>query len=206
MLFFIKKQRGFGLIGILLIIGALVVTTGGVLVWQKRTLPIPTLPPEKPADQCSRLNERECLANLDCIPVYGPSCSTCMDEVFKKCRERKPGEIKKAPWGVVDTLSFSQFLQKRNELLGQRITVTGMSKFLVDCPTVEDPPPRPEDCVTRVYIGEESNLIQLYKNHNPINCRGISPQDCQGWEQNKDYLITGILGQERCFLISNPKG
>ncbi len=36
-----KKQNGFSLVGVLLIIGALVITTGGVLVWQRKTLPTP---------------------------------------------------------------------------------------------------------------------------------------------------------------------
>ena len=198
-----KKQKGFGLIGILIIIGALVVTSGGVLVWRKKVLPIltpqtpPIVSPEKPADQCLDLNEEECLANQNCVPVYGPSCPACMNEVFKRCRERQPGEIKKAPWGVVDTLSFSQLWQRRDELLWQRVTVTGILKFGSDCPAVEDPPPGPGDCVTRVYIGEEPNLIQLYENYNPIECRGVYPQDCRGWEQDKEYLITGILSQEK---------
>lgn len=46
-----KKQTGLGLIGVLLIIGALVVTAGGVLVWQRRALPTPT-PTPTPAGIC----------------------------------------------------------------------------------------------------------------------------------------------------------
>ena len=42
-----KKQRGFGLIGILLIIGALILTAG-VVVWEKKTLPAPTPSPTEP--------------------------------------------------------------------------------------------------------------------------------------------------------------
>lgn len=30
-----KKQKGFGLIGVLLIIGALIITAGGVMVWER---------------------------------------------------------------------------------------------------------------------------------------------------------------------------
>ncbi len=120
-----------------------------------------------------------------------------MDEVFKRCREKQADAVKKAPWGVVDTLSFSQLWQKRDELLWQRVTVSVMLKFLADCPAIEDPPPGPEDCVTRVFIGEEANLIQLYENGTPVDCRGVNPQDCQGWKQNKEYLITGILSREK---------
>lgn len=44
-----KKQSGFGLIGILLIIGALLLTAGGVVVWERRVSPalvlIPTATP-----------------------------------------------------------------------------------------------------------------------------------------------------------------
>ena len=104
-----KKQKGLGLIGILLIIGVLAITVGGVLVWQRRTLPTTTPTPissEESADQCSGLGEEYCLANSDCTPVYGPSCPACMDEVFKKCRERLPGEVKRAPWGVIDESRF----------------------------------------------------------------------------------------------------
>ncbi len=44
-----KKQKGLGLIGVLLIIGALAVTTGGVVVWQKKISPTPTpTPPSTP--------------------------------------------------------------------------------------------------------------------------------------------------------------
>jgi len=37
-----KKQRGLGLIRILLIVGALVITAGGVVVWEKKVTPSPT--------------------------------------------------------------------------------------------------------------------------------------------------------------------
>ena len=40
-----KKQKGLGLIGILIIIGALIITTGRVLVWQKKVSPTPTPTP-----------------------------------------------------------------------------------------------------------------------------------------------------------------
>lgn len=91
-----RKQEGLSLIGVLLILGALVITTGGVLVWQKKISPTPTptpqtqptASPEEPTDQCSGLNEKECLANSDCLPVYGPSCPACMDIRFERCRNR----------------------------------------------------------------------------------------------------------------------
>ena len=115
-----KGNFGLGLIGVLLIIGALVITAGGVLVWRERTDSIPsstptptpatqtqpTASPAEPIDQCSGLNEKECLANSDCIPVYGPSCPACMDIRFERCRERNPGEVKKAPWGVIDESKY----------------------------------------------------------------------------------------------------
>ena len=37
-----KKQKGLGLIGILIFIGALLLTAGGVVVWQRNILPTPT--------------------------------------------------------------------------------------------------------------------------------------------------------------------
>ena len=40
-----KKQQGFSLIGVLLIIGALVITAGGVVIWQKKVLPTTTSAP-----------------------------------------------------------------------------------------------------------------------------------------------------------------
>jgi len=36
-----KKQKGLGLIGILFIIGALLLTAGGVVVWQRKVPPAP---------------------------------------------------------------------------------------------------------------------------------------------------------------------
>jgi len=40
-----KKQKGLGLIGVLLIIGALVITAGGVVVWREKVLPaLPSMP------------------------------------------------------------------------------------------------------------------------------------------------------------------
>jgi len=67
-----KKQKGLGLIGVLIIIGALVITVGGVVVWGKKTLPTPkptptlqtqpTTPPRESTDQCLGLNEEDCLA------------------------------------------------------------------------------------------------------------------------------------------------
>ena len=97
-----QKQNGFGLIGILIIIGTLILTAGGVVVWRGKTDSIPsstptptpatqtqpTASPAEPIDQCSGLNEKECLANSDCIPVYGPSCQACMDIRFERCRDR----------------------------------------------------------------------------------------------------------------------
>lgn len=105
-----KKQVGFSLMGALLIIGVLAVTAGGVLVWEKKALSLPTptsipqIPPvtlpEKPTDGCSELGDKDCLANPDCFPVYGPSCPVCTNEVFKRCRERQSGDIKRMPSGA----------------------------------------------------------------------------------------------------------
>ena len=40
-----KKQEGLGLIGILLVIGILILTAGGVVVWNKKIVPTPTPTP-----------------------------------------------------------------------------------------------------------------------------------------------------------------
>jgi len=111
------NQSGFTLIELLIALAVIIITAaGGVVVWQKKVLPTPTstttptpqisptILPEQPANRCSELNERDCLANPDCAPIYGPSCPACMDVVFKRCRERNSGEIKKAPWGVIGYL------------------------------------------------------------------------------------------------------
>lgn len=52
-----SSQTGLGLIGVLLIIGALVITAGGVLVWQKKVLPTPTVP-ERYQPLLSKVRER----------------------------------------------------------------------------------------------------------------------------------------------------
>jgi len=40
-----KNNSGLGLIGVLIVIGALVITIGGVVVWRKKILPTPTPTP-----------------------------------------------------------------------------------------------------------------------------------------------------------------
>ena len=59
-----KKRNGFGLIGVLLIIGALVVVTGGVLVWQKKVslTPVPTPTP-------TETTPISCRTDADCPPI-----------------------------------------------------------------------------------------------------------------------------------------
>ena len=47
----IKSESGLGLIGILLIIGILILTAGGVVVWQKKVSPTPT-PTPTPTEVC----------------------------------------------------------------------------------------------------------------------------------------------------------
>ncbi len=74
-----KKQRGFSLIGVLLIIGALVVTAGGVVVWEKKVTltatpvpnPTPTLTSE-PTKTKYLSNESYCEKDSDC--TTRPSC------------------------------------------------------------------------------------------------------------------------------------
>lgn len=51
-----RKQKGFGLIGILLVIGALSITAGGVVVWQRKILPIPMpIPIPLPSNETQRI-------------------------------------------------------------------------------------------------------------------------------------------------------
>jgi hypothetical protein len=91
-----KKQKGLGLIGVLLIIGVLLLTAGGV-VWEKKVTststptPIPTSilpPPTAPASSptittpsvvsptpqdlgsCKSLSQGECETNWECDPIY----------------------------------------------------------------------------------------------------------------------------------------
>ena len=54
-----NKQKGFSLISVLFIIGALVVAMGVVLVWQKRTLPAPVLPSITPTQDTDFISWEE---------------------------------------------------------------------------------------------------------------------------------------------------
>ena len=71
-----KKQKGFSLIGILLIIGALIITAGGVVVWRERISLAPSLMPTPtpvPQNQPTASPEKStpCQTSADCLPVIG---------------------------------------------------------------------------------------------------------------------------------------
>lgn len=66
-----KKQNGFSLIGVLLIIGVLAITAGGVVVWQRKVLPTPT-PPSSPINPRYFSDETYCEKDSDC--TTRPSC------------------------------------------------------------------------------------------------------------------------------------
>ena len=78
-----KKQKGFSLIGILLVIGALLLTAGGVVVWERKTelTPSPTFPLTVP-DVSPTGGELPPL-------IPGPSQQEIqfmdMDETFREC-------------------------------------------------------------------------------------------------------------------------
>lgn len=88
------NSSGFGLIGVLLIIGAFVVTTGGVLVWQKRAVSIPKqtsspispsvltptpllTPPETTPISCQI--DRDCPPSLGCVPLRACPTWKCVN-------------------------------------------------------------------------------------------------------------------------------
>lgn len=158
-----KKQFGFNLIGVLLLIGALVITTGGVLVWQKRALPTPITPSPTPA-----------------VPP-------------------------------TTTMSFSQLWQRRDELLGQQVTVRGLVRF-IDALSQGCASPEESPCggLTRTILFQQEGVgsFRLYRSGGPIGCSwrwsNEEEKDCQGWdydwEDGKEYIITGILGQEENYF------
>lgn len=90
-----KKQEGFGLIGVLIILGTLVITMGGVFVWQRKTLPAltPTSTPVPEPISISCQTDSDCPA-MGCAqgcPVEGP-CPPCPQNkcVNGKCQKVYP--------------------------------------------------------------------------------------------------------------------
>ena len=80
-----KKQKGFSLIGVLVIVGALLFTAGGVVVWNKKTstglIPTPTpllVPTSKPSAQPTLQSKPiSCETDVDCpplLPCLPPEC------------------------------------------------------------------------------------------------------------------------------------
>lgn len=68
-----QNQKGLGLIGVLLIIGVLAITTSGILVWQRKILPTPTpTPSSEPLNPKYLTDETYCEKDSDC--TTRPSC------------------------------------------------------------------------------------------------------------------------------------
>jgi len=72
-----KKQKGLGLIGVLLIISALFLTAGGMVVWQKKTslVLLPSSPPlntSAPTTTNTQIQKTtdECEINTDCQYIW----------------------------------------------------------------------------------------------------------------------------------------
>ena len=70
-----KKQKGFGLIGVLLIIGALLLTLGGVMVWGRKvsftSTPSTTPVSPSPVPRESPEPPTSCQTDADCPPSIG---------------------------------------------------------------------------------------------------------------------------------------
>jgi hypothetical protein len=73
-----KKQSGLGLVGILLIIGTLLLTAGGVVIWQRQFSPTPMPTPTPSATTTPRTQPTEspekailCQTSADCPPGLG---------------------------------------------------------------------------------------------------------------------------------------
>ena len=199
-----KRNFGFSLIGILIIIGALVITTGGVVVWKKRTSPAPTpmptptlrilLSPTRPQEIPT-----SCTTSADCPPVLG----VCMPGKCPtyRCINGRCVYFEDAKAAPSQTLSFSQLWQRRDELVGQQVSVKAKINLVTACPHYEGCC-GPGECAATVILGENlgANYVNVFLHEagERITCRWPkeNSNNCQGWEINEQYLITGILGQE----------
>ena len=89
-----KKQRGFSLIGVLLIIGTLLITAGGVVVWNRKIVPTPTPTPTLP------VLDQDCASDNDCPKQFcQPPGTPCAQYycVQGKCQLVDPQTDKQYP-------------------------------------------------------------------------------------------------------------
>lgn len=117
-----KKQKGFGLVGVLLIIGALIITAGGMVLWRGRVSPALI----------------SCQTSADCPPslgVCGPdNCPTwrCLDGrcvYFKDAKDASAlcqsagGIYKTFPTTCADSCEFVRKVKKGlNVFCGEAMT------------------------------------------------------------------------------------
>lgn len=126
-----KKQKGFSLIGIILVIGALIITAGGVVVWDKKVKPIPTPTPYPTLSPIPTLI-------LTPQPTEQPktiSCQTDSDCPILDCIQGCPAEGPCPPCGQYKCINgecqrvypdYSESLNKRIQLApGQTVSFTG---------------------------------------------------------------------------------
>lgn len=112
-----KKQEGFSLIGVLIILGTLIVTAGGVLVWQKKFAPTPAptpsptpveIQPALPDEQSEKIQAevyqklREEGRALVIVSLYGTELPLTKENYDERVRQNT--EILEAAWA---TLAFT---------------------------------------------------------------------------------------------------
>ena len=92
----IKPKSGFGLIGVLLILGALVITVGGVVVWNKNLLP--TLP-HMPTNPKYLSDESYCEKDSDC--TTRPNCCNSCYKDYVNIYNKDPISKEQCQFGCI---------------------------------------------------------------------------------------------------------
>jgi hypothetical protein len=104
--------------------------------------------------------------------------------------------------GPTGSLAFADVWNRRDELTGQRITVTGKVLFVFTCP----PDPGGGDgCTAGAYLTDPATTdlpsydaapaIQIWQAGRSVGCGTMSLADieCAGWRDRTEYVVTGTL-------------
>lgn len=109
---------------------------------------------------------------------------------------------------ATQAFSPSQVLQRRDELIGTQVSVTGKVLYTLTCPP-PDPVPTNATCIATAYIadtkvvglrpGDDSApALLLYEDEFPVSCSAhtLASLTCQGFTVDRDYLVSGVLNMQ----------
>ena len=101
-------------------------------------------------------------------------------------------------------LSFSQLWQRRSDLVGERVSVSGRVLFTFSCPPGS---PSQAGCVATGYLvgsgtrdlpPEYTPAVRLYEGGAVVECPAdtLASLNCNGWLHDREYLVSGVLDYE----------